>query len=459
MKTYFIFVWILIGLYGTAISQETDACKEIMLKEARRTDPDYVVYVPGCYDGSTNDAHNEHFLVFDGPNGDLMAVWTQSPGGEVDPASNYSRFKNRIVFAKSKDNGKTWTQPTHIVGPKNKEDETLMASWGFPLVSNSGRIYVLWNQYQGVRGWIDYHTGTMAGCYSDDNGETWSNPQHIPMPHSPYDDPEGKIPSEWIVWQLPMKDLDGNYFVGYSRWANPKMAYKKDIDAWTQIESVVEFMRFTNIHQNPQPRDIEIEYSAWGEKSLQVPHWKDPLLSIAQEPSIVRLADDRLFCVMRTNNGYIWYSISADDGRTWSNPQPLLRKDHGQPILQPVVCCPLYQLADGRYVLIHHNHRGYFETTPEESHWPRRPVYIALGEYRPGAEQPIWFSRSKEFMDNDGYFVDGKKSDKANNLGVYTSFTTRNNENVLWHPDRKCILLGKKITQSFLNDLEVPSIE
>ena len=39
---------------------------------------------------------------------------------------------------------------------------------------------------------------------------------------------------------------------------------------------------------------------------------------------------------------------------------------------------------------------------PEETGKNRRPAFLALGEFRPGAEQPIWFSESKQFMDNDG---------------------------------------------------------
>ena len=56
------------------------AMKAFMDKEAYRTNPDYVCFVPGSYDFSTHDSHNEHFLVFDGPNGSLMAVWTQAVG-------------------------------------------------------------------------------------------------------------------------------------------------------------------------------------------------------------------------------------------------------------------------------------------------------------------------------------------------------------------------------------------
>jgi hypothetical protein len=335
-----------------------------------------------------------------------------------------------------------------------------MASWAFPMVSKSGRIYVIYNSNQGTKGWIKMHTGTMDGVFSDDHGHTWSAPQNIPMQRSPYDDPEGKVPPEWIVWQIPMHDLEGRHFVGYTRWVNKAKAQRRNVEAWTQIESVCEFMRFENIDDDPEPRNLRISYSAWGDRALRVPHYKYPLLSIAQEPSLVRLPDKRLFCVMRTNTGYVWYSISDDDGETWCNPRPLLRKDHGPPILQPVACCPIYQLADGRYVLLHHNNRGDIKSKPERTREPRRPAFIALGEFRPGTDQPIWFSQSKQLMDNDGIGVSGRRAGgKARvqvGIGLYSSFTTRDGNNVLWHTDRKFFLVGKRITKDFLADLQVP---
>ncbi len=428
----------------------------ILRKEVQRSKPDYICYVPGSYDGSTHDSHNEHFLVFDGPDGSLMAVWTQNinaPKGQPG---------NRIVFSKSKDDGVTWTPPSHVAGPKTPDDPANMASWAFPMVAKTGRIYVLWTQNQGSAGWIKMHTGTMDGVYSDDNGATWSKPQNVPMPKSIYDDPTGAIPGEWIVWQTPMRDLKGGYFVGYSHWVNVAKAHLKKVESWTQIESVVEFMRFANVDDNPEVKDLRVTYSAWGDNALRVPHFKYPLLSIAQEPSIVRLPDKRLFCVMRTNSGYIWYSLSNDDGETWCNPRPLLRRDHGLPILQPVGCCPIYQLADGRYVLLHHNNRGDIARAPEATSGPRRPAFIALGEFRPDADQPIWFSESKQLMDTDGYGVNGEKAGagmlgRVNvDIGLYSSFTTRNGNNVLWHPDRKFFLVGRKITPEFLADLKAP---
>lgn len=36
------------------------------------------------------------------------------------------------------------------------------------------------------------------------------------------------------------------------------------------------------------------------------------------------------------------------------------------------------------------------------------------------------------------------------------SFTIRNKRRILWYPDRKFFLLGKKITEEFLADLKMP---
>ncbi len=137
-----------------------------------------------------------------------------------------------------------------------------------------------------------------------------------------------------------------------------------------------------------------------------------------------------------------------------------MRRDFGAPILQPVSCCPIYQLADGRYILLHHNHRGDIESKPETTHLLRHPAFTALGEFRPRAEQPLWLSESKLLMGTEGIGVDGTREGPANRvqtaIDVYTSFTTRKGNNVLWRPDRKLFLVGKKITPEFLAGLAAP---
>ncbi len=445
-------------------------------EEITRTRSDFIVYVPKSTDGSTADTGNEHFLVFPGPDGSLMAVWTQSTvEGHRD---------HRIMFSKSIDKGRTWADPKFLVGVKAGQGDKIsiptsmwpgkwempperglrQASWGYPLLSKSGRIYIVFNQFQGI---VDVHyemTGTMDAIYSDDYGLTWSKPQTIPMKRSIWDHPDPSKHPNWIVWQRPQPDLKGSWFTGFTRWISPAVRHSSEgVDRWFRPEAVIEFMKYENIDDDPEPKDIRISWFASDHRALRVPHFDQPALSIAEEPSIVRLPDNRLFCTMRTTTHYIWYSISDDDGEKWSAPQPLLYHDHGKPIISPVFCTPVYRLSDGRYILIHHPayktpdlRKKYNVPSGGESFGyvlNRRPAFIALGEYRPTSQQPIWFSKSKLFMDNDGVPL-GPRG--RVDTGGYGSLTSLDGENVFWHPDRKFFLLGKIITKEFLADMKVP---
>mgnify|MGYP000845341299 CR=1 FL=1 len=124
---------------GTFIASPADL-KARIPTQLRITKPDYVVFVPEVTDEGVDDTGNEHFLVFDGPDGSLMAVWTQS-SAEAQPDQH-------ITFSRSTDEGKTWSKPRIIAGPK-KAGDGHMASWGYPLVSRQGRIYVLYSQHIG----------------------------------------------------------------------------------------------------------------------------------------------------------------------------------------------------------------------------------------------------------------------------------------------------------------------
>ncbi|MBT4821729.1 MAG: exo-alpha-sialidase, partial [Lentisphaerae bacterium] len=158
----------------------------------------------------------------------------------------------------------SWTEPLQVAGTSSS-GEGRQASWGFPMVSTSGRIYVLWNQFQGP---IDFHhqfTGTMDGRYSDDEGRTWSLPQTVPMPHSPYDHPDGNMPGNWIVWQKPERLSGGTYLVGYTRWFSPAVrrpvvADQRGKSDWWSTDCAVEFMRFDNLDDDPDPEQLAVSY-------------------------------------------------------------------------------------------------------------------------------------------------------------------------------------------------------
>ena len=395
--------------------------------ELKRTMPDYVVYKPNSENPENGNTGNEHFLVFECADKNLGAVWTQS--------TKEGDSNQKLVFARSVDKGENWSSPITIAGP--------MASWGFPMVSKSGRIYVLFNKHIGVNDLFTHTTGLMAGIYSDDNGATWSKEQVIDMPKSKLDNPDPAIPSNWIVWQKPQRLSEGKYYVGFTRWVSGKVRHEPPINNWIAAEAVAEFMRFENLDDDPQPEDIQISYIAFNDDALRVGYPGHPEVSVAQEPSIVKLPDDRLFCVMRTSAGSPYYSVSNDKGFSWSNPEALRYCDGGEKLLHPLSPCPIYQISDNKYVVLFHNNNGYFEGwTPTDTLHHRRPVYISMGEFCPSARQPLTFSPPKVFMDNQGVEIGpGKRAD----LAMYASVTPTENGLILWYPERKFFLLGKKI--------------
>ncbi len=410
--------------------------------QLRITKPDYIVFVPEVTDAGVNDTGNEHFLVTDGPNGSLLAVWTQS-SAEAQPDQH-------IAFARSTDEGATWTKPAIIAGPKKPGDGPI-ASWGYPLVSKSGRIYVLYSQHIGRTDGFPHHTGWLDGIFSDDLGRTWSVPQRIPVARSVKDSPDATMPPNMLCWQKPLRlGQDGKYFAGFTRWTSFHVT-KNPTGSWISADSRVEFMRFENVDANPSVADLKISWFAANDKALSVPFPGHPQVSACQEPTVVKLPDGRLFCTMRTSAGSPFWSVSADVGETWTAPRRLLRRDGGEPLLHPLSPCPMYDVGgntagSGRYVLFIHNHDGHYKNYgPTDTSYHRRPIHIVTGRFQPGADQPVWFDEPRFFFDHDGVAL-GKPGTKGRlDLALYASFTVRNGQAVLWYPERKFFLLGRVI--------------
>jgi alpha-L-fucosidase len=427
--------------------QSSAALQERIKTQLKVTRPDYVVFVPEVTNDRVSDTGNEHFLVFDGPDGSLMAIWTQSTSeGQPD---------QHIAFVQSRDEGVTWSRPRIIAGPA-KAGGGRMASWAFPLVSRSGRIYVLYSQNVGKFDTFPHATGRLDGIYSDDHGRTWSPPQTVAQPRNIRDNPDPSFPGNWICWQKPLRlTRDGRYLAGVTRWTS--LAVKKNpTSSWISHDSVVEFIRFENIDRNPEVRDIKITWLAANEKAITVPFPGHPEVSACQEPSIVKLPDGRLFCVMRTSAGSPFWTSSDDDGQTWSPAQRLLRCDDGEPLLHPLSPCPIYDVGgnaagSGRYALFIHNHDGHYHGYgPTDTGYHRRPVYLVPGRYQAGARQPVWFDEPRYFMDHGGLGLGPPKTRGRFDLALYASFTFRGGKSVLWYPDRKFFLLGRVIGPEWL---------
>lgn len=409
-------------------------------REVKRTEPDFVVHTPKSADGSTGDGGNEHFLVFDGPDGGadgtLMAVWTQSTfEGKSD---------QHIVFTRSADGGATWAPPVTLAGADPVSGKG-MSSWGFPMVSKGGRIYVLYNKHIGVNDIFTHTTGLMAGVYSDDLGKTWSAEEIIAMPRTKWDHPDPSVPANWIIWQKPERLSGGKYFAGYTHWVSPAVRPPTPMKVWWAEASVVSFMRFENIDEHPPVSKIEITYIQSGADALQVDLVGHPGVPVVQEPSLVALPDGRLFCSLRATTGCPYFTVSSDQGMSWAKPEALRYRDGGPLLRHPCSPCPIYEVGDGIYGLLYHNHDGHFGPwTPVDASFHRRPIWVARGEFKPGAAQPLWFAGPRFVMDNGGVAL-GHGAGRTD-LAMYASVTRWGGEAILWYPERKFFLLGKKLS-------------
>lgn len=386
---------------------------------------DFTVYVPkqpkkeSLRDrNAIGDTYNDHFHVLDDPErGLLYAFWTQ---GSYEAANDV-----HIAFAKSSDAGRTWSEPVMLAGSPSMADQKPIASYQQPMLSRSGRLYCLWEQETTVKKNV---CGIMRGMYSDDAGQTWSEPETVPFPVRFDVDPEDPSkPPLWCLWQRPLRlGKDGRYLSGCSRYD------RSDIPR-------VEFWQYENIDEDPEVKDIKISFFNTGKDAFDAKYVEN---DVAYEPKdgfcveeacIVGLPDGRLFAVMRTSIGHPIWSVSSDDGQTWSRPEILRTRDDGPAILQPRSPCPIYDYdgpeeRSGKYFLMVHD---FFDFDGVISYQNRGPLYKRNGTFVPGAHQPVWFGEPELFSPRD------------TGNSYYTSYTALDGECILWYGDQKFYLFGK----------------
>jgi len=415
---------------------------ECYTEEWQRTYPDFVVYLPAR--PGVRDEYADHIHVFYTPGGDLMAVWTQ--------ASYESAPDTRVVFSRSVDGGRTW-MPIEVMD--EPQAPKMCPSLAFPLVSRSGRIYCLYNQHLGHSERGALFSGVLRAKYSDDDGHTWiASRVEIPWRRTRFDHPDPKVPSDCIVWQQPIRDARDRMIVGFSRWSSG-MVYPRPVGGnRNHLDTQCELMCFDNVDEGPDPEDLSITWLPDEEGTIRVSCGIEPDASrgysLAEEPAIVLLPDGRLFMIMRTVTGRIWHTVSEDHGHSWHPPEPLCYRDGGDEVLHPKSPAPLYRLQDGRYLLFFHNHdgHGYGATGPWDME-ARRPIFVATGEYRPDAHQPIWFGEPKFLFDTQKVTA-GVTA--LTWLAMYASLTERDGRRIFWYADRKQFVLGKCITDEMFSE-------
>lgn len=398
--------------------------------EWRRTQPDFVVYKPRA---EFDQGENQHFLVVTTPRGRLLAVWTQ--------ATHENHADQHVVCAHSTDNGATWTQPLRLdgAGPGDRPG-TGLASWAFPIVAHkTGRVWVFYNKNVGIQDTREDTTGVLRGRFSDDDGDHWSTTVDLTIAPCALSHPDPKVPQSWIVWQSPLTLADGAAIVGFTHWGSRGKFGRIGL---FEMDSEVRFIRFENINSAKDCAQLRLTFWPPGDHGLRVARRDKPSVSVAQEPSLAALPTGELFCTMRTLNGYIAWSQSADGGRNWQAPAPLRYSDAGGMIENPIAPCPIYAVGPGRYVLLYFNNPGAANggKGPADFRKNRQPLFIARGWFQPGARQPIAFEPGKRFLTTDGVVLGPSRRTE---VGTYTSCVPVLGRPVLWYPDRKHFLLGR----------------
>lgn len=390
------------------------------------TNPDYVMFVPKRVESESDNVHL--YVVEHEKYGGLLAFWTQST---VENTGN-----NHLVMAGSKDGGKTWTDPKFLIGAsvdgENFGVGEMQASWGFPIVTKSGRIYLFY--YQQVEGYKDNTTqlsGLFCAMYSDDCGESWTKPVAIKQRVTPFDWDE--YLQDNIVFELPMRGPDGKYLAGFTKYGSKYVSNPE-----SKGSTRVYFYRFDNIDDDPEVENLKITTLPANEKGIHVysPNGKSARI---EEPAWVVLPDKRIFCSMRTNLGEVFYAVSSDGGISWTDPKPMYFSDH-TPFVHSLSPCPIFDLGDGRYMQLYH---GVFN--PDSYYFPRNPLRCAIGRFDPDAKsQPIVFDKKDDCL----YMELSEKADGlgyGKELAIYGTMTHQNGKNILWYPDRKFFLLGKDV--------------
>jgi len=227
-------------------------------------------------------------------NGELLCVFYAGYGHVSHPTEALPNGA-RVCMVRSADDGKSWS-PAQVVAdtPWDDRDPSICQL-------SDGTIIVNWFTY--YHGGPSVRPGNTVGykeiwlTRSEDNGQTWSEPELIPSTANGY----------WGC-SSPIRELaDGTLVLPI-------------------------------YHEYPEPlRNVSYTIlSADGGKTWGGPNVVDPDNDDNDEPDIVVLPDGRLLCLMRANRdgNNMHKSVSEDGGKTWSKAQEVGFRGHAPNLLR-----------------------------------------------------------------------------------------------------------------------------
>lgn len=211
--------------------------------------------------------------------------------------------------------------------------------------------------------------GDMVFRFSDDDGDTWSAERHT-VPIRTFDiDRRNPYQGEVLFW-WPVGKPE---IVGTSVFiAASKVGEFREESQGFQKTSEGFLLRSDNILIEPDPSKIVWETLPDGDLGLTAPQG-----DVAEEHKVVGLSNGDLYCVYRTEAGYVASSSSSDGGHLWSTPSWATFSD-GRPIKNPRAATFAWSCGNGRYLLwFHHNSNTWFGTY-------RNPAWLSGGIERDG---------------------------------------------------------------------------
>ncbi len=249
-------------------------------------------------------------------NGDLLAAWF---GGSGEGKPDVAIWSARQTHA-------GWSAPSVLVR------EPIIPSWNPVLFHTAtGRLWMYYKFGPVVAEW------TGVRIFSDDEGRTWSAPEHLPA---------GELGP---VRTKPFVARDGTVVAGsstesYHAWAAWIERSADDAQSWQRLgpytlpDAAVRSLA-------PLPAAMAPPLAA---PSPAVGETGPAITTGLIQPSVVPLGGGRLRFYARSssNIGRICVSDSDDQGRTWSSPRPLALPNPNSGI-------DAVALHDGRIVLIY----------------------------------------------------------------------------------------------------------